>query len=65
MFFANTLGDTKKLMKALEFFCMHTKLSVDNSKTKIMLVKSQQKKPCIMDNNEPLECVKKLQISLP
>ena len=22
---ANTLGDAQKLMKALEFFCMHTK----------------------------------------
>ena len=63
--FANTLGDTQNLMKALEKIYMHTKLSVNNSKTKIMLVKSQQKKPCIMDNNEPLECVKKLQISLP
>ena len=37
--FANTLGDAQKLMKALEIFCMHTKLSVNSSKTKIMLVK--------------------------
>ena len=37
---------------------MHTKLNVNSSKTKIMLVKSQKKdKLCIMDNNEPLECV--------
>mgnify|MGYP000698120891 CR=1 FL=1 len=38
---------------------MHTKLSVNSSKIKIMLVKSQKKdKPCaIMYNNEPLECV--------
>ena len=37
---------------------MHTKLSVNSSKTKIMLVKSQKRdKPCIMYNNEPLECV--------
>ena len=56
--FANTLGDAQKLMKALEKFCMHTKLSVNSSKTKIMLVKSQKRdKPCIMYNNEPLECV--------
>ena len=36
--FANTLGDAQKLMKALEIFCMHTKLSVNISKTKIMLI---------------------------
>mgnify|MGYP000329522522 CR=1 FL=1 len=37
---------------------MHTKLSVNISKTKIMLVKSQKiDKPCIIYNNEPLECV--------
>ena len=45
-------------MKALDFFCMHTKLSVNISKTNIMLVKSQERdKPCIMCNNEALECV--------
>ena len=34
---------------------MHTKLSVNNSKTKIMHVKSQKKdKPRIMYNNEHL-----------
>ena len=33
---------------------MHTKLSVNSSKTKIMLVKSQKRD---MYNNEPLECV--------
>ena len=38
---------------------MHSGLSVNSSKTKIMLVKSQNKeKPCIMYNNEPLESVK-------
>ena len=47
-------------MKALEFFCMHTKLSVNNSKTKIMLVKSPKKdKPYIMYNNESLDCVER------
>ena len=56
--FANTLGDAQKLMKALEKNCMHTKLSVNRSKTRIMLVKSQKRdKPCIMYNIEPLECV--------
>ena len=56
--FANILGDAQKLMKALEKICMHTKLSVHSSKTKIMLVKSQKRdKSCIMYNNEPLECM--------
>ena len=37
---------------------MHTKLSVNSSKTKIMLVKSQKRdKSCILYNNEPLEYV--------
>ena len=64
LLFANTLGDAQNLMKALEYFCIHT--SVNNSKTKIMLVKSQKKdKPYIMYNNEPLECVEKLQIFSP
>ena len=40
---ANTLGDAQKLMKALEIFCMHSKLSVNSSKTKTMLVKSRKK----------------------
>ena len=40
--FANTLGDAQKLMRALEIFDMHIKLSVNSSKTKIMLVKSQE-----------------------
>ena len=45
-------------MKALEFFCMRAKFSVNSSKTNIMLVKSQKRdKPCIMYNNELLECV--------
>ena len=43
MFFANTLGDMKKLIKALAKHCMHTKLSVNISKTKIMLVKRKNK----------------------
>ena len=38
--FGNTLGDVEKFMKALGKLCMHTKLSGNNSKTKIMLVKS-------------------------
>ena len=60
VFFTNILGDAQKLMKASEILCMRTKLSVNNSKTKIMLVKSQKKdKPCIMYNNEPLECVER------
>ena len=43
LLFANTLGDAQKLMKALEKVYMHTKLSVNSSKTKIMLVKSHKK----------------------
>ena len=58
VFFANTSGDAQKLMKALEKNCMDTRLSVNSSKTKIMLVKSKKRdKPCIMYNNEPLKCV--------
>ena len=56
--FANTLGDAKKLMRVSKTFCMHTKFSVNSSKTKIMLLKSQNKnKPCIMYNNDLLEIV--------
>ena len=54
--FANTLGDAKKLKKELEEFCMHAKLSVNSSKTKIMLVKIQNN-VCIIYNNESLESV--------
>ena len=37
---------------------MHTKLNGNSSKTKIMLVESQKRdKPCIVYNNEPLDCV--------
>mgnify|MGYP000356056005 CR=1 FL=1 len=37
---------------------MHTKLSVDTFKIKIILVKRQIKdKPCIIYSNEPLEIV--------
>ena len=56
--FANTLGDAQKLMWALVKFCMHMKLSFNNSKRAILLVKSQNKnKQCIMYNNEPLETI--------
>ena len=41
--FSNIVGDAQKLMNVLEKNYMHTKLSVNNSKTKIMLVKSQKK----------------------
>ena len=45
-------------MQALEKTCMHTKLSVNSSKTKTMLVMSQKRdKACIMYNNKPLEYV--------
>ena len=43
VFFENTLGDAQNLVKAMIFFCMHTKLSVNKSKTKIMLVKIQKR----------------------
>ena len=50
--FANTLGDGQKLMNKLENIFMHTNL------TKFMLIKSKKTdKPCIMYNNESLECV--------
>ena len=40
---------------------MHNKLSVDSSKTKIVLVKSQNHdQQSIMYNNEPLEIVESL-----
>ena len=59
--FANALGDAQK---TLENICIHTKLSVNCSKTKIMLVKSPKKdKPCIMYNNKPLDCVQRFKIS--
>ena len=35
--FANTLADAQNLMKALKNICMHNKLSVNNSKTKLCL----------------------------
>ena len=58
LLFANTLGDAQNLMKAIKNFCMHTKLSVNSSKTKIMLVKSQRKdESCIMYNSEALDCM--------
>jgi hypothetical protein len=41
--FANNLEDAQKLMKILKRFCIHNKVSVNSSKTKIMLVKSQNK----------------------
>ena len=42
--FAHTIGDAQKLLKALENIFMHTKSSINGSKTKIMLVKSQEKR---------------------
>ena len=41
---ANNLGDAQKLMKALEIFCVHTKSSVNSSRTKIMLMKKPKKR---------------------
>ena len=53
---ANASGDAQKLMRTLKECFMATKLSVDSSKTYIMLVKSHDKdNPCIMYTNEPLE----------
>ena len=58
MFFTNTLGDAQNLMRALEDFCIYTKLNANSSKMKIVLVKIQNKdKPYIMYNNELLEIV--------
>ena len=61
MLFANTLGDAQKVMKTFQYFCLHTKLSVNKSRGKIMFVKSKTKKPCIMYGNE----LGKLRISWP
>ena len=62
--FAITLGYAQKLMKALEKISMHSKLRVNSSKTKVMIVKSHKNdKSCIMYNNEPLDLCGKLQIS--
>ena len=48
-----------KAYEGIGNFCIHTKLSVNSSKPKIMLMKNQkQDKPCIMCNNGPLDCVK-------
>ena len=43
VFFANTLGNAQKLMKSLEKICVHRKLCVNSSKTKIMLVKNKKR----------------------
>ena len=56
--FADTLGHTQKLMRALEEFCICTILSVNSNKTNITTVKSPKKdKPCITYNNERLKIV--------
>ncbi|MCO5587893.1 hypothetical protein L7F22_041845 [Adiantum nelumboides] len=55
---AHTLEDAQKLMVVLEKFCLHSGLIVNESKTKVMLVKTNHKeKPCIVYNNETLEVV--------
>ena len=43
-------------MSVLENFCMRSKLSANNYKIKVKLVKTQNKdKPCTTYNNAPLE----------
>jgi len=55
---AHTLEDAQKLMVVLVSFCLHSGLIVNESKTKVMLVKTNHKeKPCIVYNNETLEVV--------
>lgn len=55
---AHTLEDAHKLMSVLERFCLHSGLIVNESKTKVMLVKTlNDEKPCIIYNNEQLETV--------
>ena len=39
---AYTLEDAQKFISAVENFCMHSKLSVNTSKTKVMNVKTQK-----------------------
>ena len=46
---AHTEEEAQKLMNTLEKFCMHSGLTVNGSKTKVMLVKTHNKeKPCIL-----------------
>ena len=55
---AHEVKDAQRLMQVLEKFCMHSGLSVNVTKTKVMLVKTRDKEnPCIVYNNEPLEVV--------
>ena len=45
---------------------MLTKFNLNRSKTKIMLVKDQNKdKPCIMYSNEPIELTEYLGLKVP
>ena len=61
MLFAITLEDVQKHMRTLEEFCIHTKLSVNSSYTKSMLVMRQIKdKQCIMYNHEQHETMESL-----
>ena len=54
--FPNTLKGAQKLMSVLENFCMRSKLSANNYKIKVKLVKTQNNdKPCTTYNNAPLE----------
>ena len=55
---AHTLEDAQKLMNVLKRFCLRSGLVVNESKTKVMLVKTlKNEKPCIVYNNQPLEVI--------
>ena len=57
---AHSLEDAQKLMVVLENFYLHSGLIVNESKTKVMLVKTNhKKKPCIVYNNETLKVVER------
>ena len=56
LFLANNLKDAKNLIRAIEMFYRHVKMSVNSSKMKIMLIKSQNKeRPCVFYYN--LACI--------
>ena len=53
---AHTLEDAQKLMNVLKCFCLQSGLIVNESKTKVMLIKTFKiENPCIVYNNQPLE----------
>ena len=57
-FFANTLQDAKNLMNIFKNFCMHSNISVNSSKEKVLHMDTQNNyMPCIVYKNEPHETI--------